>query len=216
MRLAGLFTAPLLIALAAPAFTQESTREDFKEYCRLLQGRWVGDVTWVADWPGFGKKGEKVTAYCETKIVEDGNVMIQRFFGGPGSGTGLYAYDATVKQIRLMWADSAGAMSQGIVFKKEGKWCGHPEALLLNEDARRQHPDHHRQRQNLYLTGTGASAAKTDEQHDVWARVSGSERTLKEASQTQPRGAKTMLLWQGRRAGSAALREKKTDASQPY
>ncbi|MGI6418826.1 MAG: hypothetical protein ACOX1P_24525, partial [Thermoguttaceae bacterium] len=118
-----MFTAPLLIALAAPAFTQESTREDFKEYCRLLQGRWVGDVTWVADWPGFGKKGEKVTAYCETKIVEDGNVMIQRFFGGPGSGTGLYAYDATVKQIRLMWADSAGAMSQGIVFKKEGKWC---------------------------------------------------------------------------------------------
>lgn len=32
-----------------------STREAFNDYCDAMVGRWVGEVTWVADWPGAGK-----------------------------------------------------------------------------------------------------------------------------------------------------------------
>ena len=39
----------------------QSTRADFKEFCKAMEGRWIGEVVWVADWPGFGKKGDKVT-----------------------------------------------------------------------------------------------------------------------------------------------------------
>lgn len=175
MRLAGLFTGLLLIALAAPAFTQEASREDFREYCRLLQGRWVGDVTWVADWPGFGKKGEKVTAYGENKIVEDGNVMIQRFFGGAGSGTGVYAYDANAKQIRLMWADSAGAMSQGIAFKKDGKWFEKASGSLANGTKTQGVSMLTITDNGNTFTWTGSGTVgdeKTADQRDVWRRVS--------------------------------------------
>lgn len=175
MRVAGLFTAPLLIALAAPAFTQESSREDFKEYCRLLQGRWVGDITWVADFPGFGKKGEKVTAYAEVKIVEDGNVMIQRFFGGAGSGTVFYAYDANAKQIRLMWADSAGAISQGVAFKKDGKWVEKASGSLADGTKTQGVSMLTITDNGNTFTWTGSGAVgneKTADQHDVYHRVS--------------------------------------------
>jgi hypothetical protein len=38
-------------------------RQDFDEFCRAFEGRWVGEVTWVADWEAFGKRGDKVEAY---------------------------------------------------------------------------------------------------------------------------------------------------------
>jgi hypothetical protein len=93
MRLQALATALLVSFLASLSAAQETTREDFKKYCELSKGRWLGEVTWVADFPGFGKKGEKVTAYAENSIVEDGNAMMARFQGGQGSGTELIVYD---------------------------------------------------------------------------------------------------------------------------
>ena len=35
----------------------QSTQADFNEFCQVMQGRWIVDVIWIADWPGFGKKG---------------------------------------------------------------------------------------------------------------------------------------------------------------
>ena len=59
----------LLAALSAlPAMAQQTTRADFNELAKALAGRWVGQVTFVADWPGQGKKGDKVTAYGEQRM----------------------------------------------------------------------------------------------------------------------------------------------------
>ena len=88
----------------------ESSREDFREFCETWEGRWTGDVTWVADWPGLGKRGEKVTAYWEGRMAEDGNAMIGKFFGGTGSSTSLVYYDPGVKQIKWLWIESGGAL----------------------------------------------------------------------------------------------------------
>ena len=51
-----------------------TTKEEFNEWCDAWKGRWVGEVTFVADWPGLGKRGEKVTAYLDATPLKTGKV----------------------------------------------------------------------------------------------------------------------------------------------
>ena len=171
-----LVSSVLLIALSAlPAFGQQSTRDDFKEYCQTMVGRWVGDVTWIMDWPGFGKRGDKVTAYSENKIMEDGNALLGRFFGGPGSGTGITVYDAGAKQIRGSGADSGGTTFTSVVSKQNGRWVSvetgsHADGTkyegkytVVISDNGNTH---------TWTGSTKIIGKKADELHDVWRRVS--------------------------------------------
>jgi hypothetical protein len=116
--------ASLLLALLTvlPTFAQQSTREDFKEYCQIVSGRWVGENPLEADWPGIGKRGEKITIYSENKLAEDGHVLVGRFFQGTGSGTEVLVYDAAAKQIRASGGDSGGTTWLFVLYKKDGKW----------------------------------------------------------------------------------------------
>ena len=174
MRLVTLSTALLMAVLASPAFAQESSREDFREFCQAMQGRWVGDVTWVADWAGFGKKGEKVTAYSENRVAEDGNALILKFFGGNGSGTSLIAFDAGAKQIKGMDVSSGGGTGHTVIYREGGKWVmkgngSEPDGsksefistLTMTENG------------NVHTwTGSGTlGGKKVDDQRDVWRRV---------------------------------------------
>ena len=54
----------------------QSTRADFKELCKAIEGRWIGEMVWVADWPGFGKKGDKFTGYSDFRIIH-GDTQLQ-------------------------------------------------------------------------------------------------------------------------------------------
>jgi hypothetical protein len=99
-----------------------TTREDFEEFCRLQEGRWICDITWAADWTGFGKKGDKVTAYAQWTLGEDGNALIGKFHGGNGSDTKLVSYDANAKQINSMLVDSTGYVEPAIIYKSGSKW----------------------------------------------------------------------------------------------
>ena len=99
MRVVVASVTVLAAVFATPAFAQESSREEFKAFCEMLRGRWVGDVTWVADWPGFGKRGEKVTAYWTAQLTEDGNLLVGKFLGGDGSESSIIYYHPGKKQI---------------------------------------------------------------------------------------------------------------------
>jgi hypothetical protein len=173
MKLASCLVLALLTAL--PAFAQQTTREDFKEFCQMMAGRWVGEVTWIMDWPGFGKRGDKVTGYSEIKLTEDGHVMLSRFFGGPGSNAGTIVYDAGAKHIRWSGGDSGGSTWVAILYKKDGKWMSKETG---------SHADGTRY-EGLYTitisdngnthrwTGsTKIAGKKADEQNDLWRRVS--------------------------------------------
>ena len=103
----------------------QATRADFKEFCKAMEGRWIGEVVWVADWPGLGKKGDKVTGYSDFKISHDGSVMQGRFNAGPGAGVGLYHYDAGKKQIQGRWVSSGGNVWNLVIYKKDGQWHEH-------------------------------------------------------------------------------------------
>jgi len=168
-------TTVLLSVIVAPAFSQESSRRDFREYCKLLEGRWVGDVTWVADWEGFGKRGEKVTAYSENKMAEDGHVMMGRFIGGNGSGTGLVFFDVGAKQIKGLWVSSGGATGRTTIFKKDGTWVrrgsGSEPNGAKNEFTSTLTISNDGKTHTWEGTGT-LNGERVDDQHDVWRRVS--------------------------------------------
>jgi hypothetical protein len=175
MRLVAPTAALFLAVLAWPALAQDSSREDFRDFCHAIQGRWVGDVTWVADWPGFGKRGEKVTAYWEGRVSEDGNLLIGKFVGGDGSETSLIYFDASAKQIRWTMVASAGSVTQSVVFKKDGKWHqkGHGS---LADGTKTQYTNTAIITENgnkWVWEGTGTVGDKpAADQRDVWRRVS--------------------------------------------
>jgi hypothetical protein len=175
MKIVALAIALLVANLSAPVFAQESTREDFQDFCRAWEGRWVGNVTWVADLPGFGKKAEQVTAYADCTVAEDGNAMICRYYGGDGSATWIVVYDAGDKQIKSLWVTSGGILAHDTLYKKGDKWIvrGHGS-----------HPDGTKTEatQTVTITDSGNThtwkgsvtigGKKADEVHDVWRRVS--------------------------------------------
>ena len=170
-------TLALLIALlfTLPALGQEATREDFNEWCGAMEGRWLGKVTWVADWPGLGKKGDTVTAYLDVTTIEDGNGLVFKFYGGNGSGTILYTYDAAAKQISALWVVSGGYTGTSYVFKKDGTWVEESKGSL--SDGKKSDGTSFftfsESGKTLTITGSGTvDGKKHDDQHDVWRRVS--------------------------------------------
>jgi hypothetical protein len=167
----------VLVALPLAVYGQESTRDDFVAYTKTQTGRWVSEVTWIADWPGLGRKGEKVTAYYEGSLTEDGNAVIGRFFGGDGSATSLVVYDAGAKQITETVVTSGGTVWRAVVARKGDKFVSHAKGsnadgsavdttstLTLSDDGN-----------TGTWTGTGTVAGKKTEQNDVWRRVNAKE-----------------------------------------
>lgn len=112
----------LFLTTTATSYAQESTREDFLAYAKTQTGRWIGDVTWITDWPGFGKKGDKVTGYWEGKMAEDGNVVIGRFFGGNGSGTTIAYFDAGSRKIIEQTVTSGGSVWSATITRNGDKF----------------------------------------------------------------------------------------------
>ena len=175
MRTASILAVVTATFLALPAFGQEATRDDFNEFAKAMKGRWVGDVTWVANWAGLGNRGDKVTAYAEYVLAEDGNALLTKFYGGSGSATGIIAYDAAKKRIKWRYVTSGGYTAESTVYKKNGNWI--EDGVGSTADGKK----------NLFLltvlisdggkthswTGSGTlDGKKVDDLNDVWRRVS--------------------------------------------
>ena len=125
--LAGFFysmvsVAPINAVEADKKVKTTSSQKDFKEFCETVEGRWIGEVIWITDWPGFGNKGDMVTAYSEFTVGEGGNVMTGRFYAGPGSGTVLAHYDARTRQIWERAVSSGGNVWNHLIYKHDGAW----------------------------------------------------------------------------------------------
>ena len=163
------------LLLATPALAQESSRADFDELCVTMQGRWVGNVVWVADWPGFGKKGEKVKCYAEIKVVEDGNALLGRYYGGSGSGTWITFYDAASRKITQTGVGSGGTTRSSVYYKDNGKWIRSVEGsnpdgkklkgdvtITISEDGNK----------HTWSGTTTIGGEPNDPLQDVWVRVS--------------------------------------------
>jgi hypothetical protein len=112
----------LSFILATTVSGQSTTKKDFEEFREIFTGRWIGEVKWITDWPGLGKKGDTATCYLDIDPIEDGVALIGKFYGGSGSGTVLWVYEAGSKKIRAIAVYSGGVVDDIEYNKKDGKW----------------------------------------------------------------------------------------------
>ena len=117
-----LIATPLVSANQEQTTSMQSSLEDFNEFSQVMQGRWISEIIWITDWPGFGKKGDSVTGYAEYQTGEDGKVINGRFYAGPGSATNLTYYDVGKKQILEHQVSSGGNVWFNVIYKENGEW----------------------------------------------------------------------------------------------
>jgi hypothetical protein len=118
----SVLAATIVLLLTTSGIAQNITKTDFEEFSEMFTGRWIGQVTWVADWPGIGKKGDTATCYLDVSPIEDGNAMIGKFYGGLASGTVLWFYNAGEKRIGGTVVYSNGSVDHLTCTKENGKW----------------------------------------------------------------------------------------------
>ena len=117
----GLFV--LLLGVCTWAQTsQQKAGNPLNELGALLVGRWMGEVTLAYDYPGIGKKGEKLSEYDINKWIADDAAIETEWFAGKTTGKAIYAWDAASKQIKVIGVDSSGRLGQSTVTKQGGKW----------------------------------------------------------------------------------------------
>jgi hypothetical protein len=112
----------VLFAAGMPAlFAQQQAGTPLKEIGDLLVGRWMFEITWAVDYPGLGKKGEKVIGYEVCRWIADRAALECEFMGGKANGKSTYWWDATSKQVRVLDVDSGGNWAEGTVSKQGPK-----------------------------------------------------------------------------------------------
>lgn len=159
---------------AAKSSSQDTTAADFAEFRKMMEGRWIGKVTWVADWPGLGKQGDVVTGYMDIRSDGDGNVLVGEFDGGEGSGLGMWYYDAAARRIRVTYVDSGGTVDTLTYFKQDGQWIESGTGSLRDgtKTSYKGTMEFSDDGTNLTFRGQGKVGGKpTADRNDVWRRV---------------------------------------------
>ena len=117
-----LIATPWVSANQEQTTSMQSSLEDFREFSQVMQGRWIADIVWINDWPGFGERGDTVTGYADYQIAENGRVLTGREYLGPGSMTSITYYDVVKKQILSHAVSSGGNVFNNIIYKDNGEW----------------------------------------------------------------------------------------------
>ncbi len=114
---------PVFKAETQPKTVQaEPTSNLLQEYGNLIVGRWLGDVTWVADWPGLGKKGDKAVVHLAVRWIADKKGLEDEGVGGQGTGKSIYFFDPSSKKIKQFGIDSGGSTSENEIWKEGNEW----------------------------------------------------------------------------------------------
>ncbi|NLX99716.1 MAG: DUF1579 domain-containing protein [Rhodopirellula sp.] len=100
----------------------ETPATPLQELGDLLVGRWTGDVTLIADWPGIGKKGEKIVGHWSVRWIADKRGLEDEGFAGQGTGKAIYFWDAASKKVRQFTVDSGGTTGESEIWKQDGQW----------------------------------------------------------------------------------------------
>lgn len=115
------------VLIASVALGAESGDSLLPEYGELVVGRWMADITLIADYPGVGKKGEKVVGHGVTRWAADRRGLESDWFGGPSAGKSLAFWDPAAKRIMQYGVDSGGNIVRFEIWKEGERWvfqCG--------------------------------------------------------------------------------------------
>jgi hypothetical protein len=101
----------------------QSTPEQFQEYGDQFAGRWVADITLIADWPGLSKKqGERVTGHWDTRWLANRHIVEGEGHTLEEISRGIAFWDPASKQIKFLDVNSAGTVAEAILWKADGQW----------------------------------------------------------------------------------------------
>jgi hypothetical protein len=173
MKLASLVLVASVSALQA--FGQETTRKDFDDFAIAQKGRWQALITFITDWPGGGKRGDKVTGYRDCSVIEDGNAIYFRGYASKASHSGFVMYDANTKKILEQRVDSGGTVANIVWSKKGDKWAGAVIGSLVDGSKLEASVMLTFTDKGNTMTVTGSAmigGKKTDDLQDVYHRVS--------------------------------------------
>ena len=170
-----LITAMLALSTASAALAQQSTFADFEAYSDALVGRWVGEVTWITDWPGLGKKGDKAVGHTEIRSEADGRVLLQSFYAGNGTSRSIVVFDAATGKIRETGSDSGGSTWECVISRQGRDWVSRCTGSLAdgtptegeNTLTISDNGNLHRWTGNNTVGGL-----QTDPLEDIWRRLS--------------------------------------------
>ena len=130
-RLLAVALCGVLITIGWPVASAQ-TPAVFKELGDAYEGRWLVDVTWAVDYPGLGKKGEKVTGVNIGRWILDGKVFEMEWFAGKNTGKGIIWWDPVSMQIKEVFVDSSGRWSEGTVRKKGGAFIATAKGAFID------------------------------------------------------------------------------------
>ena len=101
----------------------QSSLEQFREFGQAMNGRWVADVTLIANWPGMSKKqGEKVTGHSDVRWVADKYLLENNGFAIEDNTRATTYWDPATKQIQQLIVTSAGSVGHAVIWKRNGVW----------------------------------------------------------------------------------------------
>jgi hypothetical protein len=108
-----------LATLGSVTSGQESTKADFAQYGRAMDGHWLGNITLWADVPGIGKAGDKKEVRWVQTFTADGNAIVGRGSDGKGTCNSLYFYDVEKRQVRGIAVFSGGTVVSSVVSRRD-------------------------------------------------------------------------------------------------
>jgi hypothetical protein len=175
---ASLAVPVLLCASWGVAQGEKSTAsiELFREYGDQIAGRWVAEVTLTDDYPGLGKKGDKLTCHSTTTWIADKNALEGEWFIGSATGKWLCYWDGASKTIKQVGADSTGAAGVTEITKVNGKWIeknvgAYTDGTVTTGTITRTIADNGNT-QIADWTDQLIGGKKIQDERDVWKRVS--------------------------------------------
>jgi hypothetical protein len=117
-----LFILPETVLLADEA-RPTATYEDFLEWGNRLEGRWVGKITLIADWPGLNKKkGDVVPGHVTYRWVADKRGIEESAYLANEEAKRLHYWDAGSGQIKLVSVTSGGTTFVVSMGRDGNKW----------------------------------------------------------------------------------------------
>ena len=165
---------PMMLSVALLAFCtvevavsgQESTKADFTDYGRAMEGEWLGKITLWGDIPGIGKKGDKMTVRWVLEVTQGGNAIVGNGSDGQGTAAALYYYDVDKKRIKGITVFSGGTVVFSVATKKDGNTWERRNAAVDPDGTKTESLD------TLVISDGGSTHTWTrGGESNVWRRV---------------------------------------------
>ena len=122
----------------------------------------------------FGVIADRDAPYSHKFLRRSLTTLARKSQSRGKDSSGLVFYDAAAKQIRLTWANSNGAMSLAVAFKKNGKWVEKGSGSLADGRKTEFTSTMNIEADGKTHTWTGGGTVggeRTDDQCDIWRRV---------------------------------------------